>query len=143
MSGGHRSGAGRKRIEIGLAEVEKLAGLQCTDEEIAAFFGVSPRTIERRKKQPAFAEVLAQGRSKGRLSIRRQLFGLAAKGQIAAVIFLAKNVLGYTDRFSNEHSGPGGQPIQFCEEIDYSKISDDELKQMAAIMAKAGPKARS
>ena len=35
----------------------------------------------------------------------------AAKGNVAAAIFLAKNLLGYKDYFANEHSGPDGGPI--------------------------------
>src|SRR5882724_4442904 len=101
MSGGHRPGAGRKRIEIALDEVERLASLQCTEDELAAYFGVSPRTIQRRAQQPAFADAIVRGRSKGRLSVRRFLFAQAAKGQIAAVIFLAKNILGYRDVVAN------------------------------------------
>jgi hypothetical protein len=33
------------RTEIDLGELEKLAGVKCTDEEVAAWFGVSTRTI--------------------------------------------------------------------------------------------------
>ena len=40
----------RPEAKIDLVELEKLCGMQCTDEEIAAFFGVSKRTIERRRK---------------------------------------------------------------------------------------------
>jgi hypothetical protein len=50
MRGGIRAGAGRKPVPMDLAEWEKLCALQCTDEEIAAWFGVSTRTIEPRKK---------------------------------------------------------------------------------------------
>jgi hypothetical protein len=111
MNGGKRPRAGRKAVKIDLAELEKLASLQCTDEEIACFFGVSARTIERRKKKPAFAEAMERGRAKGRMSVRRSLFSQAGNGNIAATIFLAKNLLGYKDYFSNEHSGPDGGPI--------------------------------
>src|SRR5690242_17936038 len=58
MTGGAREGSGRKRVNIDLEQLEKLCALQCTDEELAAYFGVSPRTIERRKNQPAFAEAI-------------------------------------------------------------------------------------
>ena len=40
----------RPKVKIDLAELEKLCGLQCTDAEIAAFFGVSTRTIVRRRR---------------------------------------------------------------------------------------------
>ena len=40
----------RPEAKIDLAELEKLCGMQCTDEEVAAFFGVSTRTIERRRE---------------------------------------------------------------------------------------------
>ena len=39
-----------------------------------------------------------------------------AAGNIAAAIFLAKNLLGYHDVVNNEHSGPGGGPIQIASE---------------------------
>jgi hypothetical protein len=45
---------------INLAELEKLAAMQCTDEEIAAWFNVSTRTIERRRKSPVFAETICR-----------------------------------------------------------------------------------
>ena len=109
--GGKRSGAGRRAFQIDSAELEKLCALHCTDQEIASFFGVSVRTIERRKKNPLFAETMERGRAKGRVSLRRSMWGLAMKGNPAANIFLAKNLLGYRDYFSSEQSGPDGGPI--------------------------------
>ena len=41
---------GRPRIEIDYKQVEQLAAMQCTDEEIAAVLGVERSTIKRRKK---------------------------------------------------------------------------------------------
>jgi hypothetical protein len=37
----------RPQAKIDPIELEKLCAMQCTDEEIAAFFGVSTKTIER------------------------------------------------------------------------------------------------
>jgi hypothetical protein len=136
MAGGIRSGAGRRRVRIDLAEVEKLCALHCSDEEIAGFIGVSPRTFVRRKRQPAFIEAMERGRGKGRLSLRRSLWGLAMKGNPAANIFLAKNLLGYRDVMSNEHSGPDGGPIPIDSRPDLSKLTDEELDQLEALRKK-------
>ena len=65
MHGGKRDGAGRKSARIDLAELEKLCALQCTDEDLAAYFGVTARTIERRRQKPAFAAAMESGRAKG------------------------------------------------------------------------------
>ena len=98
MHGGKRAGAGRKPSSIALGELEKLCGLQCTDEDVAGFFGVKVRTIERRRqREPAFAAAMERGRAKGRVSVRRLLHVQAFKGNSAALIFLAKNVLDYRD----------------------------------------------
>jgi len=126
----------RPEATIDLVEMEKLYGLQCTDEEVAAFFGVSTRTIERRKEKKDFSEAIERGKAKGRVSVRRQLFRLAAAGNIAAIIFLAKNVLGYRDVISNEHSGPGGAPIAIARP-DFSDLSDEEAKQLRFLATKA------
>jgi hypothetical protein len=68
MKGGKRPRAGRKPVIIDLEQVEKLAAIQCTEAEIASVIGVSERTIERRKQQPDFAEAMARGKARGRVS---------------------------------------------------------------------------
>jgi hypothetical protein len=94
----------RPKKKIDLGELEKLCSLQCTDEEIAAFLGVSTRTIERRRKVERFREIMDNAKAKGRISVRRNLFKLAGNGNVAAAIF--------KDVMSNEHSGPDGEPIK-------------------------------
>jgi hypothetical protein len=126
----------RPEAKIDLAELEKLCGMQCTDEEIAAFFGVSNRTIVRRRRVKQFAEIMERARAKGRVSVRRSLFKLAAGGNIAAAIFLAKNLLGYRDVVSTEHSGVAGGPIEIASRPDLSQLSDEELEQLRAIAEK-------
>src|SRR5712691_11612952 len=80
MSGGARQGAGRKLVKIDLEQLEKLCGLQCTDAEIAAWFHVSTRTIENRRKYRQFAEAMERGRAKGRISVRRHQMKLLEAG---------------------------------------------------------------
>jgi hypothetical protein len=126
----------RPRVKIDLAELEKLYGMQCTDEEVAAFFGVSTRTLSRRRQIRKFADIADQAKAKGRVSVRRSLFRLATNGNIAAAIFLAKNLLGYKDVLSNEHSGPDGAAIQITNKPDLSQLSDEELQQLRAIAQK-------
>jgi hypothetical protein len=102
----------RPQAKIDIVELEKLCGMQCTDEEMAAWFNVSTRTIERRRKNPRFNEVMEQAKAKGRVSVRRMLFRLAAAGNVAAVIFLAKNVLGYRDVGSLQMLDEHGKPAR-------------------------------
>jgi hypothetical protein len=59
-------GAGHKPAEIDLIELEKLCSLHCTDQEIAWWFGVSVRTIESRRRQRPFAEVIERGKAQVR-----------------------------------------------------------------------------
>jgi hypothetical protein len=130
----------RPEAKIDPAELEKLCAMQCTDEEIAAFFGVSTRTVERRRKVQRFSDVMEQARAKGRVSVRRNLFRLANNGNVAAAIFLAKNLLGYRDVVANEHSGPDGKPISIDSRPDLSHLSDEELEQLQSFAEKAQPK---
>jgi hypothetical protein len=100
MSGSTRKAArrrGRPAVHIDLTEVEKLASIQATDEEIADFFDVTRRTLTRKKQQPEFRRALERGKAKGRIALRRRLFQLAQAGNVAAAIFLGKNLLGYRD----------------------------------------------
>lgn len=95
--------------EIDLSELEKLAAMQATDEEIAAWFGVSSRTIERRRQDPAFAEVMERGKAKGRLSMRRAQMKLLEQGNATMGVWLGKQYLGQSDdigrRFGDVYVG--------------------------------------
>jgi hypothetical protein len=129
----------RPEARIDLAELEKLCGMQCTDEEIAAFFGVCTRTIERRRTVKRFSEVMDRARAKGRVSVRRSLFRQAAGNNVAAAIFLAKNLLGYRDVVNTEHTRLAGGPIHIAAKPDLSQLSDEELRQLRAIADKTLP----
>ena len=109
----------RPKVKIDLAELEKLCGMQATDEEVAAFFEVSTKTIERRRQQKRFREVMERGKAKGRVSVRRALFRLATNGNIAAAIFLSKNLLGYKDYVNSELTGVAGGLIQIASKPDF------------------------
>jgi hypothetical protein len=94
-----------RRSEIDLVELEKLCQLSCTDEEIAAWFNTSVRTIERRRKEPRFAEIMARGKARGRISVRRMQMKLLEQGNATMGVWLGKQLLGQRDQIATEVSG--------------------------------------
>src|SRR5215471_10857838 len=93
--------------EINLGELERLCMMQCTDEEISAFFNVTTRTIERRRKNPKFREAMDRGKAKGRISVRRQQFKLLEAGNATMGVWLGKQILGQTDEVRHDFNGVG------------------------------------
>jgi hypothetical protein len=91
-----------RRTEIDLNELERLCAIQCTDEEIAAWFSVSTRTIERRRLEPEFAEVMTRGKAKGRISVRRLQMKMLEEGNATMGVWLGKQILGQADQVSLE-----------------------------------------
>src|SRR5258708_4923296 len=91
--------------KIDMAELERLSAMQCTDEEIAAWFGVTTRTIERRRKNAKFAEVMNRGKAKGRISVRRAQLKLLEAGHATMGVWLGKNIVGQVDEVRDELSG--------------------------------------
>ena len=90
---------GRPRKEISEVEFEKLCTLQCTEEEIAGWFGCSVDTIEnwcKRTYDETFSETYKKYSAGGKLTLRRNMLRLSEKSAVMA-IFLAKNWLGMTD----------------------------------------------
>lgn len=79
---------GRPRAKIDAEQVEKLASMQCTYEEIASFFGVSKSTIS-----DNFRTEITKGRSVGKISLRRNQFKLSETNATMA-IWLGKQYLG-------------------------------------------------
>src|SRR2546426_12648984 len=91
--------------KIDLVELERLSAMQCTDEEIGAWFGVTTRTIERRRKNAKFADVMNRGKAKGRISVRRAQLKLLEAGNATMGVWLGKNILGQVDEIRHEISG--------------------------------------
>lgn len=128
MTAKKRNPGGRPRAEMDIAELEKLCGLQCTQDEIAAWFGVTKRTVEKRVASDArythqvgeltFREIMDRGYAQGRISLRRRQYQIAEGGNAAMAIFLGKNLLGQRDQHSYEHTGPGGTPLIPGEAVD-------------------------
>ena len=111
-----------RRVTIDLTELEKLCVLQCTDEEIAAWFGTSTRTIERRRKEPKFAEVMERGKAKGRISVRRMQLKLLEGGNATMAVWLGKQLLGQRDQIATE-----GRPLPSLRDL-----TTEDLRQVLA-----------
>ena len=94
------------KAKIDLAELEKLCHLNCTDEEIAAWFNVTVRTIIRKRKIPKFAAVMERGRAKGKISVRRMQMRLLEQGNATMGVWLGKQLLGQTDHLYHDMNGP-------------------------------------
>lgn len=119
---------GRPLKEIDKGQFEKLCGLQCTRDEIAAFLDVSHDTLERWCKKTygvTFASIFAQKRELGKVSLRRMQFKLAEKNPTMA-IFLGKNMLGQTDHVEVVDN----TPIEKLDEIlgAIKGVADNEVK---------------
>lgn len=96
---GNPNGRPSKINKIDQEQFEKLCALQCTKEEIAGFFNVSPDSIENYCAKfygSTFSAVFAEKRCNGKISLRRAQFKLAEKNA-AMAIFLGKNYLGQRD----------------------------------------------
>lgn len=96
---------GRPKIEIDGVELERLCRLHCTNEEIAAYFGCSVDTIERRfKENPELKEMAEKGRAMGRISLRRKQFQILEEtNNTTMAIWLGKNLLGQRDMVDIVH----------------------------------------
>ena len=96
--------AGRPKIQIDYNTVEKLANIQCTQEEIASFLGISVRTLQRDEE---FCRIYKKGQDNGKMSLRRMQYKLAEKNPTMA-IWLGKQYLGQRDNVEVEHTANNG-----------------------------------
>lgn len=89
----------RPRKEIDFEQFTKLCAIQCTLEEIAAWFECSEDTIEnwcKREYDCRFSDLYKQYSMSGKISLRRYQFELAKKS-VPMAIFLGKNYLRQRD----------------------------------------------
>lgn len=83
----------RPKKEVDIELLEKLASIQCTNDEICSIIKIDERTLQRR-----FADVIKLGREQGKASLRRLQWEAAKKGNTAILIWLGKQYLGQKDK---------------------------------------------
>lgn len=79
----------RPKAQVDPNQVEQLGAIGCTNEEIAAYLGVSHDVIERR-----FECAIKKGRLKGHTSLKRKQYEVAMSGNVGMLIWLGKQYLG-------------------------------------------------
>lgn len=82
----------------GMAAVEKLASMQCTDEDMAGFLDVCVDTLLNKNNKEKFMEAKQKGKCLGRVSIRRMQFKAAEAGNVSMLIWLGKQFLGQKEQ---------------------------------------------
>jgi len=97
--------------------------MQCPDEEIAAFLGISYSTFKRRKAEmPELSEAIETGRDQGRQILRAAQWSKAIGGEdVRMQIFLGKQYLGQSDKTDLSRDG---KPFEFTIAINGE---DDDL----------------
>lgn len=120
--GGRPKGSTIAQDKIDQAQFEQLCKLQCTEAEVASFFGVDVGTlvawISKTYDGRTWKDVFAEKSAGGRISMRRNLVRLS-ENNVAAAIFLAKNYLGMTDK----------------QEVAVTHHDDDSAKAMEEFFA--------
>lgn len=109
---------GRPKKKLDIEQVEKLAGIGCTDEEIAVVMGVCRATISNKKKQDKeFLDAIKKGREKMKASIRRMQMSSAVGGNVTMMIWLGKQYLDQTDKRDIKQTGERVKKI-LLERVD-------------------------
>lgn len=119
---------GRPPIQFDLDGITALSALNCTLQEVAAFFGVSESSVDHRfTQEPELKAAWEKGRATGKLSLRRKQTELANGGNVTMLIWLGKQLLGQRDKA--EVTGEDGGPI----EVNLTRVREDVREAMASL----------
>ena len=126
----------RPKIIIDPAQLEKLAEMCATQEEVAAWFGTSRQVVAHRLKRGELKEVWDKGLAKGRIALRRAQLQLAMSGNATMQIWLGKQLLGQVDKTEQKVE----QTTNFVVEAPAPMSVDDWSKAFSARGGESAPK---
>ncbi len=104
-----------------------MAGLLLPHDDIGAILGISDETLRKH-----YRAELGVGRAKGNLTVTDRLHKKAKDGNVAALIFLAKVRMGWSEKIKVENSGPDGGPLKV-----YMSMTEEELAKHLAQLNEA------
>jgi len=106
------------KILIDWDEFDKLCQLQCTEEEIADWFGCTIETLNEKIKDKykiTFLEIFQQKRGKGKIALRRKQMQVALEGDKTLLIWLGKQYLKQKEKQLVEHEGDVQITVKYDE----------------------------
>jgi hypothetical protein len=130
----------RKRIEIDLAEVERLAGLGLSEKQICESLGFSVRTIERRKADENFRAALNKGKSRAIAKVANWLYELCAEKNLGAIVWYEKTRSGFSDHLTL--SGDQENPLLVATRDSVAGFAPGSVGDSASSGADSDPRSR-
>lgn len=109
---------GRNKVPVVPEDVEHMAQLGCTDNEIAQYLGITDHALRRN-----FQDELINGRHRLRTSLRQAQIRVALEGQPTMLIWLGKNLLSQNEM---GQANDDNRPLPWTDEMDADTIEDDE-----------------
>lgn len=112
-----------KRYDLDWSKIGKLCKMHCTQKQIAGFYDIHVKTLERRVKTDLgvswdeYSDLMKEG---GKASLRLLQWQSAEAGSVPMQIFLGKQYLGQSDK--QEYSGKDGKPIEHT--VDVRRLED-------------------
>lgn len=98
---------GRPRHPLDWKEAERLAGINCTAQEMGTWFGLDDETISRKCLEEnglTFAEWYKKHSNDGKRSLRRRMFTAALEeGNTTMMIWLSKQHLDMKDKIESNN----------------------------------------
>jgi hypothetical protein len=124
----------RKPVPVDPEELEKLAAMHCTQEEVAAWFSkpgatLTHQAVSKKLKQEPYRTIWETGWAKGNISLRRKQMQAAENGDRTMLVWLGKQWLGQTDTQRTEHTGRDGGPIEVTD-ADRKRAEDILTEQI-------------
>ena len=108
---------GRNKVPVVPEDVEHMAQLGCTDNEIAQYLGITDHSLRRN-----FQDELINGRHRLRTSLRQAQIRVALEGQPTMLIWLGKNLLSQNEM---GQANDDNRPLPWTDEMDSDTIEDD------------------
>jgi hypothetical protein len=133
-------GPSKPMAEKELAQLISMIKIHCTRDEICSILGMSDTTLNRRIAEQGipgvsnFEALYEKHAANGKASLRRMQWKAAEDGNVTALIWLGKQVLGQTDQIKQQV-----EVAARVETVDYTKLSTEALLELRNAMTDAAP----